>query len=280
MTDDGLSDITQIRRNKLSAQVADTIRNAVLTNRIAVGERVVQTEWADRLGVSRMPVRDAITQLCAEGILEPTTGGAAVVAAIDIDDIRDGYDLNAIISHLVARRAARRVTPEELQHLRELNAQIAAAHQAGDLERASALNWTFHRTITVAARSPRLMALLRLLAPSIPHAAFEIVEGWPEKAVHDHDAIIGALESGDSNSAGTLVEQHIRDGSRDMLSALGGASDDPAAQASVTLALTPSCVPSTPEQPTPPPPHGQSGRAHQAKKLAKKAPAKARRDSR
>ena len=118
------------RSTKLSEQLTSILREEVLTGRVRPGERIVQSEWAERLGVSRMPVRDAVNQLCTEGILVQQQSGQVFAAQIDPDDIRDGYYLNAVLASMAARRAATRISEDELA---ELKLRVHACFEAGAL---------------------------------------------------------------------------------------------------------------------------------------------------
>jgi DNA-binding GntR family transcriptional regulator len=214
---DSIDDEIEIRRPVFGQQVAVVIRDYVLTGRLKEGERIVQAEWAERLKVSRMPVRDAISQLIAEGTLVQSRAGAAAVAPVNREDIHDGYRLNAIVSSFAARRAAEVITESQLAELERLNGLISEAVKASDRGLASSLNWEFHRLINQASGSSRLLALLRLLAPTIPHSAFEILEKWPDRAVRDHKRIIRALRARDGDAASELIQRHIEAGSAKML---------------------------------------------------------------
>lgn len=209
-----------VQRSSMSEQVARIIREEILSGKLQPGERLVQTEWADRLDVSRMPVRDAINQLAAEGTLLQSRNGAAVVARIDPEDIRDGYELTNIISSFAARRAASRITDEELLALEEIHRELTQAVARGERGPASDLNWDFHSMVNHAARSTRISALLRHLASAIPHAAFELVDRWPTRALADHELILGALKDRDGERAAELMYRHIEDGSKYMIAML------------------------------------------------------------
>lgn len=196
------------------------MRDDILSGRLKAGERIVQAEWAERLNVSRMPVRDAINQLCMEGLLRPTPGGSAEVVAIEPSDIQDGYFLNNMVTSLAARRAAERITEAELDSLREILAQMREAVESDDVARASQLNWEFHSTINRAAHSPRLLAVLRILATSIPHNAFRVVPDWPARALEHHADILDALAEGRADDAAKLMRGHIEMGSEEMIAEL------------------------------------------------------------
>jgi DNA-binding GntR family transcriptional regulator len=207
----------RIQRNRLSSQVADIVREQVLTGELLPGQRIVQAEWAERLGVSRMPVRDAINSLCAEGLLIQRSSGSAEVTPLDLEGMEDVFQLNAMTIALCARRAATRITQEELARLGELNSSMARAVEAGELHEASELNWRFHRVVNLAARSPRLVALLRILVRSIPHGGFEMLPDWPAQACEDHAVIIGALRARDGERAYRVTREHTVNGTEPLL---------------------------------------------------------------
>ena len=210
----------RLQRTRLSDQIAGIIRDDVLTGKLRAGKHIGQVEWAERLGVSRMPVRDAITQLASEGVLSQSGSGQAIVAEIDPADIRDGYYLNAVVSSLAAGRAALRITDEELTELETIDKALRDTISDGDLEQAARLNWSFHRAINRAARSQRLIAILRLLSTSIPHTAFQRLNGWPQHAVHDHELILRALRDKDSETATRVMLDHVQAGSQPTLAEL------------------------------------------------------------
>lgn len=211
----------RVERRSLRDQVAGILRDKILTGDLPSGTKVVQSEWADKLGVSRMPVRDAINQLATEGILKPARNGTAIVQSINDNEIRDGYELNAILCRFAASRAATRRTEAQLKELSAIQDSIDDAVRAGQLDTASKLNWSFHRLVNRSAESPRLIALLQLLSPSIPHSAFEVLGDWPERASADHRKIIAAIERGDPDTAGSLVYDHVLAGASAMMTKRG-----------------------------------------------------------
>jgi DNA-binding GntR family transcriptional regulator len=215
-----VSESRQVQRLRMSEQVADIIRNDVLSGQLRAGEHVGQVQWAQRVGASRMPVRDAISQLCAEGILVQDATGTATVAPIDPSDIRDGYRLNAFVASMAANRAAERITDSEIAALERILAAMEQAVRDGDSALASRHNWSFHGAINRAARSARLTAILRNLATSIPHSAFEMLEEWPERALAHHYEVLEALKAHDGEEAERLMYSHIESGSEPMLAAL------------------------------------------------------------
>ena len=220
MGDDDL----KITRSRLNDQVASLLRDKILAGQLAPGQRVRQVEWAEELGVSRMPVRDAFNQLIAEGILHQISSGVVVVAKVDTEDLRDSYYLNAVITSLAARRAARYMDDSDLEELLAVHQSMEEAMQSNDRAAAAELNWTFHRLINLGSKSPRLLALLRTVANSIPHSAFQAIEQWPTVALTEHAELLDALRIHDGDAAADLMLKHVIDGSRHMITQLDKSS--------------------------------------------------------
>lgn len=217
-----------INRSHLSDQVARVIRDQILTGRLRPGERVRQHDWAERLGVSRMPVRDAIKRLCAEGLLVPTDGSSARVITIDPDDVRDAYRLSAVALGLAAARAAQRASEAELAELADIHGVFAADVAAGDRAAAQRSNWLFHRAITRAAHSEHLQAVLRLLSITVPLSSFELIDEWPSQALEDHERILGALQGRDGAAAEEAMAAHVGAVTEPMVSEIEGRLRAPA----------------------------------------------------
>jgi DNA-binding GntR family transcriptional regulator len=209
-----------LSRTSLRDQVTAAIRDMILSRQVRPGERIVQTELAQRLGVSRMPVRDAINTLCTEGLLVVDgTVGSAVVATVRVEDIRDSYAVQATILGLIGRRAAERITAQALAGLADVHRQMGEAVELGERDAAARLNLAFHRIINAAADSPRLAALLRLSDISIPHSTYA-VDDWPRRAWHEHDEVLAALRSRDGELAADRLRRHVGSGSEVMLASI------------------------------------------------------------
>jgi DNA-binding GntR family transcriptional regulator len=207
----------RVQRSRLSSQIANMMRTEVLAGRLKPGERVGQVQWAERVGSSRMPVRDAINQLCAEGILLQAENGSTTVAEVRLDDLADAWAANATIAGMAARRAAQRIQPEELQQLERLESELEQAIAQGDIAEAGRKNWTFHVTVNRAARSPQLTALLRSMSRMLSPANFRLMEDWSTRAPHEHRALLKAFGDGDGDRAMELMQAHVEAGYRPTL---------------------------------------------------------------
>lgn len=157
--------------------VARYIRELIVNGSLRRGDRVPQDEIATALGVSRIPIREAIIALDLEGwvSLEPHRG--AFVHGVDEDWVRDHYDLLGALYALAVQRASERGTDSELVALTALQHELAIEE---DVAKFDAINQRLLRTIVVMARSPRLDAALRGVTNIIPGNFFAQVPGTLE----------------------------------------------------------------------------------------------------
>lgn len=203
-TDDG-----PIARTKLSDEVAHRIREAILSGRLTSGMRVVQEEWAQRLGVSRMPVRDAVARLEAEGLVTVSASSVVAVAAVSERDIEDIYQLTATLAGITARRAAHELSDEALGELRRVHDELTEAVDRNDDETAQARNFEFHQRINRGSGSRRLVALLRLVSAGVPHFSIRELSELGRTTVDEHAEILDALEKRDGERVRQSVEGHL-----------------------------------------------------------------------
>ena len=108
----------------LRKEIRDYIQQQIATGRFKPGDRIVETQMAKELGVSQAPVREAILELAAMGLLEERPYSGSFVRKLTAEDIEDIYNTRAFLDEYAARRAAQRVTPEQL---REMETQIGRA---------------------------------------------------------------------------------------------------------------------------------------------------------
>ena len=171
-------------RRTTGEQVALYIRSLVFEGELRPGRRIPQDEIATTLGVSRIPVREAIIALEREGLvtIEPHRG--AFINPITRDTIRDQYELYGLAFGLATRRAAERGGDSFVDELAAIHTQLVAAT---DPEEFSARNGEFLGLIVKAANSPRVQAVLRVLSGLVPGNFFALVPGTIENATYGYD---------------------------------------------------------------------------------------------
>jgi DNA-binding GntR family transcriptional regulator len=198
-------------RRNVSRDVAAHIRKVILDGTLRPNEKIPQDDIAAELGVSRIPVREALLTLASEGfvVLEPYRG--AFVSPLERGDIEDQYDLYGLIHGLAATRAAEVLDEETLARLEEINNRFRASANFDQLD---PLDWEFHRTINLAGGSRRLHTILRTVAAlsrNVPRNFFLEVPNAKQASVSAHEKIIQALRDRNGQKASDACYQHIRD---------------------------------------------------------------------
>jgi DNA-binding GntR family transcriptional regulator len=199
-----------LNRQSLGSQIAHHLREEIVLGRMPAGTPVSQQWLCDRYGTSRMPVRDALVRLTAEGLIVTTRGGHSEVARLTPDDILDVFEIEAIVHGRAARRAAGCAQDGDVIELRELHEAMVASERRGDLERLTELNWQFHKRINALSGSAKLIAMLRTLSLNIPQTYLLELPDWASQTNREHAGIVAALADRDGDAAEKLVAEHVR----------------------------------------------------------------------
>lgn len=145
-------------------RVLANLRQEIIAGRLGPGDRLVERELAERFGVSRVPVREAIRALVAEGFVHFETPRRTVVRRLTPNDVRELFELREALEVYAAGLAASRATPEELAEVEELLDRAAAATEAGDAEVITDINSRLHDSIVAIAGNTLLTAALEPVA--------------------------------------------------------------------------------------------------------------------
>lgn len=211
----GLPRVAQ--RPKLADEIVDTLRQALLSGTYPAGAKLGLEELAEQLGVSVMPVREALISLTNEGLVkaEPRRGFQAQPLAPG--DLSDVFELHAHLAGILTGRAAEVATPEDVAFLRnqqhELELLAREPADSDTFKRAGELNSEFHRHIHKMPNGDRLRWFLRSTSRLVRSDLFEFASpGIFEASITDHPAIIAAIEHHDSELARKLTEDHFQQG--------------------------------------------------------------------
>lgn len=205
--------------------VVDAVRADIVHGVLQPGTRITEAALAERYGVSRVPVREALRGLEAEGFVESRPNVGSRVADIPVDEADDLFAVREALEISTARRAASRARArfsgadaddggEWLRLRRELERVLDegdAAVEVDELDRLVDLNERFHIGVAELSRSSTLATLLRQLSRKIEwlYALDEFSRGkrlWP-----DHRVILAAVDAGDPDRAGELMGRHVRE---------------------------------------------------------------------
>lgn len=172
------------------------------------GDRMVESELADRFGVSRTPIREALQRLETQRILS-RDGRSLIVASLDHNQLAELYAVRAELEGLAARLAAQHAAPEEIKVLRDMvEEDRRLVNDSVALARA---NRRFHRQIHLASHNRYLIQQLDLVHRTMALLATTslAVEGRSMTAIGEHDAIVSAIEARDAGGADEALRAHI-----------------------------------------------------------------------
>ncbi|HUY45550.1 MAG TPA: GntR family transcriptional regulator [Streptosporangiaceae bacterium] len=204
-------------RPNLKEEAATYLRDQILAGHLRPGDRIDQDRVAAELGISRLPVREALITLSGEGMIEMRPRRGAFVAQLTPDDLLDQYVIFGSLCGLAAARAARALTEAQFAELDGLLARMDTAEEPEELER---LNFRFHQIINKAGSSKLLARAIGTIAKGMPTHFYEFAEDWRERARSEHKGIVKALRSGDADRAEVAVRAHLRSGGEQALTML------------------------------------------------------------
>ena len=196
-------------RPQLSDDVARYVRRRIFTGAFPAGEYLRLDQLAAELGISVTPVREALLNLRAEGLLVQHPRRGFMVLEVTARDIVDVASVQAFIGGELAARATVNITDEQLAELVSIQDQLESAYQTDDLERTVRLNHEFHRAINVAADSPKLTHVMSAITRYAPESVFPTLTGWPRQSIRDHRRVIAALRRRDATRARTAMAEHF-----------------------------------------------------------------------
>lgn len=184
------------------------ILDAIDTGIYKPGDRLVESELAERFGVSRTPIREALQRLETQSLLT-RDGRSMIVASLDHNQLAELYVVRSELEALAARLAARHATEEEIRVLRDM----VEADQAlvGDPAALARANRRFHRQVHLASHNRYLFQQLDLVYRTMALMATTSLaaEGRSETALKEHDQIVNAIASGDGDGAYAALKSHI-----------------------------------------------------------------------
>lgn len=198
----------RIQHRSLATQTADSLRDMILKGVLRPGQQLRHGELARDLGVSTMPVREALLRLSHEGFVIAKPNRSFIVNAVTRKDIHDVYWMHGILAGELAARACENAGSR--LHA-QLDALLAAWEVPSQANRLDQLNWEFHRAINIQANSPRLLSLLRGTLVSIPHEFYALIPEWRTLSDRGHKEIVDAFGRRDPQGAREAGEAHVRE---------------------------------------------------------------------
>ncbi len=213
--------------------VCESLREAIRSGVLKPGERIMEIQLAEELGVSRTPVREAIRKLELEGYVVMMPRRGTYVASMSIRDINEIFEIRTALESLSNGLAADHITDDELEHLQRLLVIIGGYIKEGNIEKIVETDIEFHDLLYHAARNERLVGIIsnlrdqltrfRTLSMSYP--------GRLEETLEEHRLIVDAIASGDRKAASRAAERHMENSEKTLLKATEALENEKKAKA-------------------------------------------------
>lgn len=202
--------------------VFDALREAIIGGVLRPGERLMECQLAEELGVSRTPVREAIRKLELEGFVVMIPRKGAYVAGISLKDIADVFEVRAALEALATALAAERITEEELEELERILVRKAEMIEQQEIELFIASDKKFHDILYQASRNQRLIQILTNLQDEV-HRFRSVSLACPGRmrvALDEHRKVVEALADRDVARAEALAWEHIENAENSLMEAV------------------------------------------------------------
>ncbi|MCS4503083.1 GntR family transcriptional regulator [Arhodomonas aquaeolei] len=215
---------TGLKRQTMSAALTDELRERILNLDIPEGEQLRQDTLAAEFGVSRIPVREALLQLEGEGLVTLSAHKGYTVTALSLDEIRELFDLRALIEVDLLQRAIPRLETHHIERAREILATFDEMLSRGSQERDwGQLNWELHAVLYEPAERPRALSIVRNLhrnADRYLRLQLKLTQRTNERAREEHNRLVNLCADRDVIEASRLLNEHVLAARDDLLAFL------------------------------------------------------------
>lgn len=202
--------LTQEEKATLQYRVTSKLREAILRGEFAKGERLIQEEWAEKLGVSRMPIREALRQLEMEGLVRIEPHRGAIVLPVTVEDVEEIYFLRALLEGIAVEKALPYLEEDDLEELEQL---VEEMERLPAVESAAKqyvqLNTRFHRILWGACPWRRIQGMIDMLWKGIPPATPSFLRNQIVEAREEHRLMLDHAKAGRAKELREVMERHI-----------------------------------------------------------------------
>jgi len=192
--------------------IFNTIREAIIAGELKPGERLMEVQLAEKMGVSRTPVREAIRKLELEGMVEMIPRKGAHVAEVSVKDIMDVLEVRASLDGLATSLAATRITPDEIKELKHVYSQFVTNVEKENVNGTIKKDVEFHDVIYRASRNEKLIQISNNLKEQVQRFRVIYLKGFgsTKDVIREHEQIIEAITTNDSELALKIAYEHIK----------------------------------------------------------------------
>jgi DNA-binding GntR family transcriptional regulator len=213
-----------LKHRTLSSAISDQLRKAILDRTYPSGAQLRQDALAATYGVSRIPVREALFQLEAEGLVVIVPHKGAVVSGLSIEEVNDVFDLRALLEPRLLAASGPKLAAEDFAHIDRIQAAFVTAVAARDVVKWGELNAAFHMALYAQANLPRTLSVVQgLLQTSDRYTRVQLSTPTAmARAEREHRALADHLRKGEFHEACALLARHVETVRSDLVTLLDG----------------------------------------------------------
>lgn len=202
--------------------IFNTLRQAIILGELKPGERLMEVQLAEKMGVSRTPVREAIRKLELEGLVNMVPRKGAHVADLSTKDIMDVLEVRAFLDGLASSLSASRITQSELKELKQVQTQFANYVEKNNLQGLIKKDVEFHEIIYRSSRNEKLMQIANNLREQVQRFRIIYLKDYSstQNLIREHMEIFDAICEKNSEIARRVAEKHIKNQEIAIVSAL------------------------------------------------------------
>lgn len=203
--------------------VFNTLREAILTGDIEPGERLMEIRLAEKLGVSRTPIREAIRMLQLEGLVNMTPRKGTVVAEISKEDLKNVLEVRKVLEQLAVEKSCENVSDEAVSELRENLKEFNAAIKKKNPSDIAKIDVAFHDIIYRITGNDRLIQILYNIREQMYRYRLEYIKDQDTRqtVVRDHENLIEAIVNKDVEKAKSIIVAHIEHQEKTIMENMG-----------------------------------------------------------
>lgn len=214
--------ITENEYLPLRDVVFNTIKDGILTGRLRPGERLLENQLANELGVSRTPIREALRMLEIENLVDLIPRKGAQVKEMSEKDIKDVLEIRKVLEELAAGLAAANITNQDISELKRLHGEFVEAFDRGDREGVIIADTNFHDVIFSATKNDKLIQIISNISIQIYRYRITYLKLLTDISLpnQQHLELIRAFELRDADKARAIMSEHINDQAIEILKSI------------------------------------------------------------
>jgi len=212
-----------IKHSNLSQKIYESLKNQIINEELEPGERLLDDKLAFSFGVSRTPVREALTRLSSEGLVEITPRSGIYVKKLTKKDVEEIYKIRKVLEGLAAREATSIIKDEELAQLDLLFKKAKCSLNSDDHQSCIDLDVTLHNLILKNCQNSRLHSIMTNLNTLIHVFRVRVARNKEKarQALYEHEAILKAIKARDPEKAEKMMMEHIEKSKKYILNEFG-----------------------------------------------------------